>query len=92
MTNLPADVLQNYTKSLLEKEETIQNLYDRATEEKIIDWLKDNLAVTEKEISSKEFSELMSEHAHEHGENTDHHAEEGDNKEESALESESSAE
>ncbi len=40
MTNLPADVLQNYTKSLLEKEETIQNLYERATEDKIISWLK----------------------------------------------------
>ena len=28
MTNLPADVLQNYTKSLLEKEETVQNLVE----------------------------------------------------------------
>ena len=92
MTNLPADVLQNYTKSLLEKEETIQNLYDRATEEKIIAWLKDNLAVTEKEISSKEFSELMSEHAHQHGEHTGNHAEEGDNEEGSAAANESSAE
>ncbi len=28
MSNLPADVLQNYTKSLLEKEETVQNLVE----------------------------------------------------------------
>jgi len=76
MTNLPADVLQNYTKSLLEKEETIQNLYDRATEEKIIDWLKENVTVTEKEISSKDFNEMMSEHSHVHGEDAHDHADE----------------
>lgn len=68
MTNLPADVLQNYTKSLLEKEETVRNLYDRATEDKIIDWLKENVTVNEKEISSKDFNELMSGHTHQHGE------------------------
>ncbi|MDD2246507.1 MAG: trigger factor [Proteiniphilum sp.] len=61
MTNLPADVLQNYTKSMLEKEETVQNLYDKATEDKIIDWLKENVTVIEKEISSKEFNDLMNE-------------------------------
>lgn len=92
MTNLPADVLQNYTKSLLEKEETIQNLYDRATEDKLIAWLKDNLAVTEQEISSKEFNEIMSEHAHKHGEHTDNHVDEVENDEESASVSKSSAE
>ncbi|WP_352421275.1 trigger factor [Proteiniphilum sp.] len=74
MTNLPADVLQNYTKSLLEKEETVRSLFDRATENKLIDWLKENVTVIEKEITSKDFSELMSGHMHEHGEGE--HAEE----------------
>ena len=68
MTNLPADVLQNYTKSLLEKEETVQNLVERATEDKIIDWLKENVTVVEKEISSKDFNDMMGEHAHLHDE------------------------
>lgn len=68
MTNLPADVLQNYTKSLLEKEETVQNLVERATEEKVIEWLKSNVTVIEKEIYSKEFNDLMSEHSHTHHE------------------------
>lgn len=71
MTNLPADVLQNYTKSLLEKEETVRSLFDRATEDKIIDWLKENVNVLEKEISSKDFSELMTGHTHQHGEHAD---------------------
>lgn len=74
MTNLPADVLENYTKSLLEKEETVRSLLDRATENKLIDWLKENVTVIEKEITSKDFSELMSGHMHEHGEGE--HAEE----------------
>lgn len=68
MTNLPEDVLKNYTKTLLEKEETVRNLFDRATENKLIDWLKQNVSVTVKSISSKEFSELMSGHMHQHGE------------------------
>ena len=76
MSNLPDDVLQNYSKSLLEKEETIQNLYEKATEEKIIEWLKKNVKVVEKSVSSEEFNKIMSEHSHQHGENEDHSAHE----------------
>ncbi|HPD86237.1 MAG TPA: trigger factor, partial [Proteiniphilum sp.] len=68
MSNLPADVLQNYTKSLLEKEETVQNLVERATEDKVIEWLKANVTVVEQEIESKAFNDLMSEHSHTHHE------------------------
>jgi trigger factor len=68
MTNLPVDVLQNYTKSLLEKEETLQNLVEQATDNKVIEWLKANVTVVEKEIYSKEFNDLMSEHSHSHHE------------------------
>jgi len=81
MTNLPADVLQNYTKSLLEKEETVQNLVERATEDKIIQWLKENVTVVEKEILSNDFNNMMSEHAHLHGEHS-----EGDHSETETVE------
>lgn len=74
MTNLPSDVLQNYTKSLLEKEETVQNLVERATEDKIIHWLKANVTVIEKEITSTAFNELMNDHAHVHGEHSEEDA------------------
>lgn len=73
MTNLPADVLQNYTKSLLENEESIRNLYDRATENKLIDWLKEHVNVIEKEVFTEEFNQLMEEHAHVHGEHDHDH-------------------
>ena len=72
MSNLPDDVLQNYSKSLLEKEETIQNLYEKATEEKVIEWLKTNINIVEKTVDSEEFNKIMSEHSHEHGENHNH--------------------
>lgn len=68
MTNLPADVLQNYTKSLLEKEETVQNLYEKATEDKIINWLKETITVIDKKVTSEEFNEIMNEHSHLHSE------------------------
>lgn len=61
MTNLPADVLQNYTKSLLEKEESARNLYERAIENKIIDWLKQTVTIKEQEISTEEFNKLLQE-------------------------------
>lgn len=61
MTNLPDDVLQNYAKSLLEKEETVRNLYDRAVENKVIDWFKQTVKVNEKEVTSEEFNKLLQE-------------------------------
>lgn len=70
MNNLPADVLQNYAKSLLEKEETVQNLYERASEIKVIDWLKENVTVNEKTVTSGEFNDIMSEHSHQHDEHS----------------------
>lgn len=58
MTNLPADVLQNYAKSMLEKEETVQNLFEKATEDKVIDWLKENITVIEKKFLLKNSMKL----------------------------------
>ena len=93
MSNLPDDVLQNYSKSLLEKEETIQNLYEKATEEKVLEWLKKNVNVVDKTVSSEEFNKIMSEHSHEHGENHNHDEhEQHDDIEDQTEEAESSEE
>lgn len=63
MNNLPDDMLQNYVKNMLGKEETVRELHDKATQDKMIDWLKENVTVIEKEILSKDFSELINIHA-----------------------------
>jgi trigger factor len=88
MTNLPADVLQNYTKSLLEKEESIQNLYEKATEDKVIDWLKENITVIDKKVSSKEFNEIMTAHSHSHSEHDEYNHDLEHDHEESSKQSE----
>lgn len=89
MTNLPADMLQNYTKSLLEKEETVQNLYEKATEDKIIDWLKKTITVIDKKVSSEEFNEIMNKHSQlhsEHGANEDEYDDKSDHLEDDTSE------
>ena len=67
MTNLPPDMLQNYSKSLLEKEDSVRDLYERVKEERIIEWLKDNITLINKKVSSEEFNEVMAEHSKLHG-------------------------
>lgn len=63
MSNLPEEMLQNYAKSLLEKEETVRNIYERALENKVADWLKETVKINEKEVSSEEFNKLLQETA-----------------------------
>jgi len=72
MTNLPADVLQNYVQSLLGKEETVRNLYERALEDKVGEWLKQNITINEIEIMSKDFNKLLDESAHDHENDNEH--------------------
>ena len=59
MSNVPLETLQSYAKSMLGNEETVRNLYDRLIEQKVADWMKETVKVTEQEISSKELSELL---------------------------------
>ena len=58
MSNLPADMLQDYVKRMLEKEETVNGLVSRVVENKIAVWLKDNISIEEKEITADEFTTL----------------------------------
>ncbi|HHU25999.1 MAG TPA: trigger factor [Bacteroidales bacterium] len=66
MTNLPADALQNYAQRLLEKEETVRSLYQQATENKLIEWLMENVTLVEKNVTTKEFGEIVEEHSRLH--------------------------
>lgn len=59
MANVPADLLENYAKDMLKKEETVRNLYDRAIENKITIWLKDHVTLNTKEVSVDDFKKLF---------------------------------
>ena len=58
MSNLPAEMLQDYVKRMLENEETVKGLFSRVVENKIVAWMKENISLEEKEIASEEFSKL----------------------------------
>ena len=40
MLSVPEDVLDNYAKDMLKNKQTLQNIIDRAVEEKLAAWLK----------------------------------------------------
>ena len=61
MSNVPADVLENYVKRMLEDQNTVRNMYDQLIENKVMEWLKQSVKVNEKEILSKDFEKLFSE-------------------------------
>ena len=61
MSNLPVDMLQDYVKRMLEKEETVKGLFAKVVENKIAAWLKENITIDEKEITSEEFAKLTAE-------------------------------
>ena len=61
MSNIPEDMLKNYSESLLKDENTLRNMYERVVENKIGDWLKTTVKVDAKNIESKKFNELIME-------------------------------
>ena len=61
MSNLPVEMLQDYVKRMLENEETVNGLFARVVENKVAEWLKENITIDEKEITSEEFSKITAE-------------------------------
>ncbi len=61
MHNLGDDMLQNYVQNMLQNEETVRNFHERVLENKFIDWVKESIKISEKEVSLKEFEKLIEE-------------------------------
>ena len=59
MLSVPEDVLVNYAKDMLKNKQTLQNIIDRAVEEKLAAWLKEQVELDVKEVSTEEFSKLF---------------------------------
>ncbi len=59
MLSVPDDVLENYAKDMMKKKETRQNLIDRTMDEKLSEWIKEQVKVESKEISLEEFEKLL---------------------------------
>ncbi|MCD7935405.1 MAG: trigger factor [Tannerellaceae bacterium] len=59
MMSVPADVLDNYAKDMLKNKETLQNIIDRVVEEKLASWLKEQVKLDVKEVTTEEFNKLF---------------------------------
>lgn len=59
MLSVPEDVLANYAKDMLKNKQTLQNIIDRAVEEKLATWLKEQVELDVKEVSVEEFNKLF---------------------------------
>ena len=59
MLYVPEDVLANYAKDMLKNKQTLQNVIDRAVEEKLAAWLKEQVELDVKEVSAEEFNKLF---------------------------------
>lgn len=61
MLSVPEDVLDNYAKDMLKNKQTLQNVIDRAVEEKLAGWLKEQVDLEVKEVTAEEFAKLFEE-------------------------------
>ena len=59
MLSVPEEVLANYAKDMLKNKQTLQNVIDRAVEEKLAGWLKEQVELEVKEVSAEEFNKLF---------------------------------
>ncbi len=61
MLSVPDDVLENYAQEMLKNKETLENVFDRALDDKFATWLKEHVKLDVKEISMDEFDKLFDE-------------------------------
>ncbi|SRR6056297_445683 len=59
MMNLPEEQLEQYAKEILKKEEDKNRLYDQKYQDKVVELLKENVKLNEKEVTSEEFKEQI---------------------------------
>ncbi len=59
MATVPENILEDYAKDMLKKEETVRNLVDKILEDKLVSWLKENVKLTSKEVTIDEFHKLF---------------------------------
>lgn len=59
MLSVPEDALENYAKEMLKNKQTLQNILDRAVEEKLATWLKEQVTIDKKEVTADEFAKMF---------------------------------
>ena len=63
MPSAPQDMLENFAKQIMENKEQLQKIYEKLYEEKVVEYIRSKVKVTEKAISAEEFAKVASEMA-----------------------------
>ena len=61
MPNAPEDMLENFAKQIMDNKEQLQKIYEKLFEEKVVEYIRGKVKVSEKAISADEFAKLASE-------------------------------
>ncbi len=61
MIGMEDEIIANYAKDMIKKEETLRNIMDSVMEEKVMAIVKDAVKTDEKEISSEDFNKMFEE-------------------------------
>ena len=61
MPSAPSDMLENFAKQIMDNKEQLQKIYEKLYEEKVVEYLRGKVKVTEKAISADDFAKLAQE-------------------------------
>jgi trigger factor len=59
MVGMGDDILDNYAKDMLKKEDTVKGIVERVSENKVFDIVKNNVKLDTKEVSIEEFNKMF---------------------------------
>ena len=58
MPNAPEEMLENFSKNILDNKEQSQKIYEKLYEQKVVESISSKVKVTEKAVSAEDFAEL----------------------------------
>ena len=61
MPSAPADMLENFAKQIMDNKEQLQKIYEKLFEEKVVEYLRGKMTVSEKAVSADEFAKFAQE-------------------------------
>jgi len=59
MMSVPDDVLENYSRDMMKKEDTVRNLFEKVVEEKVFDAVKDSVTLEVVDTTIEDFNKLF---------------------------------
>ncbi len=61
MPSAPQDMLENFAKQIMDNKEQLQKIYEKLYEEKVVEYVRGKVKVTEKAVSADDFAKLAQE-------------------------------